>query len=169
MGRRKLLLNLFITKNPKFSIFYNYSDGFKSYSASFFNVYIFNDKPVSYKKFLFGIVSIHEDKLDEIFFVASVKYKEILVFDKMDLANYLEKELGFHIFDKDYKNEFDKEVKEDILRENILKALKKIEKILNKFSKEDELFPILKKDLHSMSISFSQLTQSDLYNKNKKV
>ena len=168
MGRRKLLLNLFISKNPKFLIFYNYSDGFKSYRALFFNTYIFNDKPVGYEKSLFGIVSIHEDKLDEIFFIASVKYEEILVFNKIDLANYLEKELRFHIFDKDYKNEFDKEVKKNILRENILKALKRIENVLNKFSKEDGLFPVLKKDLHPKSIPFFQFAQLNLYNKIKR-
>jgi len=167
MSRRKLLLNLFISKNSKFSIFYNYSDGFKSYSAPFFNAYIFNDEPVSYKKFLFMVVSIPENKLEEMFFVASVKYKEILIFNKIDLVNYLEK-LGFHIFSEDYENESDKEVKEDILRENILKALKRIENILNKFSKEDDLFPVLKKDLHPKSIPFSKLSQSDLYNKIKR-
>ena len=167
MSRRKLLLNLFILKNPKFSIFYNYSDGFKSYSAPFFNAYIFNDEPVSYKKFLFMVVSIPENKLEEMFFVASIKFKEVLVFEKIELANFLE-ELGFSIFDEDYENEYDEEAKDDILRENILKALKRIENILNKFSKEDDLFPVLKKDLHPKSIPFSQFFQLDLYNRIKR-
>jgi len=167
MSRRKLLINLFILKNPKFSIFYNYSDGFKSYSAPFFNAYIFNDKPVSYKKFLFMVVSIPENKLEEMFFVASIKFKEVLVFEKIELANFLE-ELGFSIFDEDYENEYDEEVKDDILRKNIEKALKIIDNTLNNFSKENCLITSLKRDLHPKSIPFSQFFQLDLYNRIKR-
>jgi len=167
MSRRKLLLNLFILKNSKFSIFYNYSDGFKSYSAPFFNAYIFNDEPVSYKKFLFMVVSIPENKLEEMFFVASIKFKEVLVFEKIELANFLE-ELGFSIFDEDYENEYDEEAKDDILRKNIEKALKIIDNTLNNFSKENSLITSLKRDLHPKSIPFSQFFQLDLYNRIKR-
>jgi len=167
MGRRKLLLNLFILKNPKFSIFYNYSDGFKSYSTPFFNAYIFNDEPVSYKKFLFMVVSIPENKLEEIFFVASIKFKEVLVFEKIELANFLE-ELEFGILDEYYENEYDEEAKDDILRKNIEKALKIIDNTLNNFSKENILITSLKRDLHPKSIPFSQFFQLDLYNRIKR-
>jgi len=167
MSRRKLLLNLFILKNSKFSIFYNYSDGFKSYSAPFFNAYIFNDEPVSYKKFLFMVVSIPENKLEEIFFVASIKFKKVLVFEKIELANFLE-ELEFGILDEYYENEYDEEAKDDILRKNIEKALKIIDNTLNNFSKENILITSLKRDLHPKSIPFSQFFQLDLYNRIKR-
>jgi len=167
MSRRKLLLNLFILKNPKFSIFYNYFDGFKSYSAPFFNAYIFNDEPVNYKKFLFMVISIPENKLGEMFFVASIKFKEVLVFEKIELANFLE-ELEFGIFSEDYENEYDEEVKDDILRKNIEKALKIIDNTLNNFSKKNILITSLKRDLHPKSILFSQFFQLDLYNRIKR-
>jgi len=167
MARKKLLFILFISKNSKFSIFYNYSDDSESYSISFDNVYIFNDKLVNHNKFLLGTINIPEDKLEEVFFVVSIKFKEIFIFDKENLANSLE-ELGFDIFDKDYKNEYDEEAKDDILRKNIKKALKIIENTLNDFSKEDNLIIPLKKELHSKSIPFSKLAQPNLYNKIKR-
>ncbi len=165
MSRKKLLLNLFISKNPKFSSFYKNFDDSETYTIE--NTYIFNDKPVNHKKFLFGVVSVPDDKLNDLFFITSVKYEAIFVFDKIDLANFLE-ELGFDIFDEDYENEYDKDAKDDILRTNIKKSLKIIENTLNNFSKENSLVTSLKRDLHPKSIPFSELSQSDLYNKTKR-
>ena len=167
MERKKVLFTLFISKNPKFSIFYNYSNGHKIHTLSFNDVYIFNDKPVNYQKFLLGTVSVSYDELNDLFLIASVKYEEIFVFDKIDLANFLE-ELEFNIFDEDYENEYDEEAKDEILRKNIKRALRIIENTLNNFSKEDNLIPSLKEKLHPESIPFSKLTQSDLYNKTKR-
>lgn len=167
MERKKVLFTLFISKNPKFSIFYNYSNGHKIHTLSFNDVYIFNDKPVNYQKFLLGTISVSYDELNDLFLIASVEYEEILVFDKIDLANFLE-ELGFDIFGEKYENEFDEEAKNDILRINIKKSLKIIDNTLNSFSKEDNLIPSLKEKLHPESIPFSKLTQSNLYNKIKR-
>ena len=155
MSRKKLLLNLFISKNPTFSSFYKNSDDSETYTIE--NTYIFNDKPVNHKKFLLGVISVSDDKLNDLFFITSVKYEAIFVFDKIDLANSLE-ELGFDIFNEDYENEYDKEAKDDILRTNIKKTLKIIDNTLNNFSKEDNLIPFLKEKLHPKSIPFSKLS-----------
>ena len=85
----------------------------------------------------------------------------------MNLANFLE-ELEFEIFSEDYKNEFDEEVKDDILRKNIEKALKIIDNTLNNFSTENSLITFLKRDLHQKSILFPKLIQSNLYNNIKR-
>jgi len=168
MNRRKLLLNLFILKNPEFFIFYNYSDDFRIYNVALFNTYIFNDKSDVCNEILLGVVDVAKnEKVEEMFFVASVKYEEIFVFDKIELANFLE-ELGFDIFDEDYENEYDEEAKDDILRKNIEKALKIIENTLNNFSKENSLITFLKRNLHQKSILFPKLIQSNLYNKIKR-
>ena len=169
MGEEKLLLHLFILKNPEFFVFYNYSDDFRIYHVALFNTYIFNDKSDVRNEILFGAVDVSKnEKVEEMFFIASVKYEEIFVFDKIELANFLE-ELGFDIFDEDYENGYDEEAKDDILRTNIKKTLKIIDNTLNNFSKEDNLIPFLKEKLHPKSIPFSELSQSDLYNKTKRV
>ena len=74
MSRKKLLLNLFISKNPKFLIFYNFFDGYRNYIV-FFDFYILNNESVNYEKFLLGTMSVSKDKLEKVFFVVSVKYK----------------------------------------------------------------------------------------------
>ena len=167
MSRKKLFLKLFISNNSEFSVFYNDVDGYEKHTLLFNDVYIFNDKSGDSSKFLLGTFIITENKLKEVFFIASIKFREILIFDKIDLANFLE-ELGFDIFDENYENEYDEEVKDDILRTNIKKTLRIIENTLNSFSKEDNLIPSLKEKLHPEFIPFSKLTQSNLYNKIKR-